>query len=275
MKILTAIFVALVSLLPAAALAAMTDWTEVKGGAVRLIAAGPSEGGHYLAGLEFLLEPGWHTYWRHPGESGIPPQISFQGSSNLKAVEVLYPTPKRYSDGFSESIVYHDGIVLPLRIEAEDAARPVSVSMDLFFGVCSDICVPGDATMTLELRPQSERDALAERLIERDLDTVPTPQGSAGHEQLRVTSVALDPSGSLRIEAETGGAAEPDLFAAGPEGSFIGLPKPADDPNGTSVWTLSTKGLATTREDQTLRLVLTAGDQAVEHLVPIHPDWVR
>lgn len=263
------------SLLPAASQAATTGWTEVKGGAVRLIAVGPPENGQYLAGLEFLLEPGWHTYWRHPGESGIPPQISFDGSTNVKAVEVLYPAPERYNDGFSESIVYHDGIVLPLQIAAEDAARPVSLSIDLFFGVCSDICVPGDAAMTLQLGPDSDRDALAERLIRRDLDNVPLPSGASSGEKLQVTSVSQEPDGRLRIEARIGDLADPDLFAAGPEGSFIGLPKAADNADGSATWTLSTKGLATTPDDQTLRLVLRAGGTAVEHLEPISPDWVR
>ena len=73
------VFIALVScLVSGRGHAAMTDWAEVQGGAVRLIADGPLHEGHYLAGLEFLLEPGWHTYWRYPGEAGIPPQISIE-----------------------------------------------------------------------------------------------------------------------------------------------------------------------------------------------------
>eukprot|EP00903_Cladosiphon_okamuranus_P001086 g1084.t1 len=275
MRHLIAFWVVLTLFLPASAQAAMTDWTEVKGGAVRLIAAGPMDNGSYLAGLEFLLEPGWHTYWRHPGEAGIPPQISFDGSVNVKKTDVLYPAPERYNDGFSESIVYHDGIVLPIWIEPETPGQPVSVSIDLFFGVCSDICVPGDATLTLELGPDAERDTLAEKLIRRDLDNVPTLSNTSDETGLKVTSVKYDQSGTLRIDAEFGELAEPDLFAAGPEGSFIGLPKPASGENGKMTWTLSTKGLATTPEDQSLRLVLRAGGKAVEHLEPILPTWVQ
>ena len=273
MKHLIASIALLAGLLPAAAQAAMTEWTEVKGGAVRLIASAAQEDGHYLAGLEFLLEPGWHTYWRHPGEAGIPPQISVDGSQNLKALDVLYPVPERYNDGFSESIVYHDGIVLPIRVLPEDPTAPVTVKIDLFFGVCSDICVPGDAVLTLELSPSGEPDALAERLIRRDLAAVPQPQASEG---LRITSVALDGSGTgLRIEADTAGLENPDLFAAGPEGSFIGLPKPLGQDSGKIAWSLSTKGLAMTEDDKTLRLVLSAGGSAVEHLEIIPDAWVN
>jgi len=272
MKHRAALLALLMSLFMPAAQAAMTDWTEVKGGAVRLIAAGPPEDGRYLAGLEFLLEPGWHTYWRYPGEAGIPPQLSIDASQNVKALDVLYPVPERYSDGFSESIVYHDGIVLPLQIEPRSADEPVTLSMELFFGVCSDICVPGDAALTLELSPQSESDALAARLIWRDLDNVPGPAGATGP---KVTGVAHSKADqTLRIEAEIGDVPEPDLFAAGPVGSFIGLPKPAGLQDGRAVWTLSTKGLATTAEDQTLRLVLSAGGTGIEHLETIAPEWL-
>jgi len=273
MKNFAAFLTLIALLLPAPVRAAMTDWTEVQGGAVRLIATGPMSEGHYLAGLEFLLEPGWHTYWRSPGEAGIPPQISIDGSTNVKTIEVLYPVPERYSDGFSESIVYHDGIVLPLLIAPAKTDQTVSLSVDLFFGVCSDICVPGDAALALELSSDMQEDGLADRLIRRDLAAVP---GKATNDDFRIHSVELAHGGdTLRIEAEVGDGAEADLFAAGPDGSFIGLPEPADRSGTSAVWTLSTKGLATTDTDSTLRLVLSAGGKAIEHLAPIAPEWVK
>lgn len=272
MKRLFALAALILPVLPVPGFAAMTDWTEVHGGAVRLIAPGQIEDGQYLAGLEFLLEPGWHTYWRYPGEAGIPPQISSEGSANVEALEVLYPAPERYSDGFSESIVYHNGIVLPLKITPADPGRPVSVSIDLFFGVCSDICVPGEAALALELSPTGETDALAARLIRRDLDNVPSASAS---DHLGITSVGPgDSPGMLSIEAEIGDAGETDLFAAGPEGSFIALPKLAGRTGTRALWSLSTKGLSTTEADDTLRLVLTADGKSVEHLAPIAPDWI-
>jgi len=272
MKHVTAFLTLIALLLPVPGRAAMTDWTEVQGGAVRLIASGTLKEGRYLAGLEFLLEPGWHTYWRYPGEAGIPPQISLDGSANMKALEVLYPAPERYSDGFSESIVYHDGVVLPLLIRPDDPDHVVSLSVDLFFGVCSDICVPGDASLTLDLSPTMDVDALADRLIQRDLDNIP----AAATDDFRIMSVGPgETDGTLRIEALVGGSQEADLFAAAPEGSFIALPKPAGHAAGKAVWTLSTKGLSTTQTDSILRLVLTVGGKAIEHLEPIRSDWLQ
>lgn len=253
--------------------AATTGWSEVHGGAVRLIATGPMEDGRYLAGLEFVLEPGWHTYWRYPGEAGVPPQITLAGSENVRDIEVLYPAPERYSDGFSESIVYHDGIVLPIRIVPEDPGRQVRFSIEVLFGVCKDICVPGDAALSLDLAPDTETDSLAERLIARDLAAVP---GAAKGGALEITAVALSGSNdSLRIEARVPVDSTPDLFAAGPAGSYIGLPKLVDRTGEKAVWRLSTNGLASNDSDRTLRLVLTAGDVAVEHLETIPTDWLN
>jgi len=261
------------ALATSAAQAAMTDWTEVQGGAVRLIASGPLKDGHYLAGLEFLLEPGWHTYWRYPGESGIPPQISIPDAGNVEDVEILYPAPERFDDGFSQSIVYHDGIVLPIRVIPGNPQEAVRFAVEVFFGVCNEICVPGDASLSLDLSPEAESDKLAAKLIARDLAAVPA--ANAGRD-LEITSVTRpENSDNLVIKARVPGAPSPDLFAAGPEGSYIGLPELTGEGNGEATWKLPTKGLSVTDGDSTLRLVLSAGGKAVERLQPIDPDWVK
>lgn len=266
---LTLFFALSVLCLPARA--DTTDWSEVHGGAVRLISAGPLDHDHYLAGLEFLLEPGWHTYWRYPGESGIPPQITITQSSNLKTFEVLYPAPVRYADGYSNSIVYHDGIVLPIRVVPEDPAQDVQVSLEVLFGVCKDICVPGDAVLSLDFAPSAKIDKLSSKLIKRDLDSVPQ---QATDQAPRIVSVTAS-GDRLVIVAEVENAPQPDLFAEGPEGSYIGLPKLAAQEDGTATWHLSTKGLAEPQGDQKLRLVLTTDRSPVEHLEPIDPAWLR
>jgi DsbC/DsbD-like thiol-disulfide interchange protein len=266
-------FAAALAFLTAPAHAAMTGWTEVQGGAVRLIASGPLKDGHYQAGLEFMLEPGWHTYWRYPGEAGIPPQIDTTASTNLKSTEVLFPVPERYDDGFSESIVYHNGIVLPLQIEPETLDQPVSLSLDVFFGICNEICVPGDASLTLNLVPDEQTDSLAQTLIARDLAAVPDAGPS---EDLQIKAVRLTASeDALEIEVQAPEGSSPELFAAAPEGSYIGLPKPSGQSSENFVWRLSLKGMKTTENDTDLRLVLSADGRAVEQLFAIEPAWLK
>ncbi|MET1413988.1 protein-disulfide reductase DsbD domain-containing protein [Roseibium sp. HPY-6] len=252
--------------------AAMTEWVEVHGGAVRLISSGPLDDGRYLAGLEFLMEPGWHTYWRYAGEAGIPPQISMTASENVAELDILYPVPERYHDGFTESIVYHDGVVLPFRITPNEAEKSARMEIEVFFGICKDICVPGDAVLSLDFQPDDSKDALASRLIERDLAAVPKAQPGNG---LEISSVTFDGSKFIIVETKVSGEAEADLFAAGPEGSYIGLPKFVEQAGDKRVWRLSTKGLKTSQYDDTLRLVLTSGGHAIEHLEAVPADWVQ
>lgn len=272
-KILMSAFLAIAGAISSAQ-AATSDWVEVHGGAVRLISSNVLEGGHYLAGLEFLLEPGWHTYWRYPGEAGIPPQITLTGAENVRSHKVLYPVPERYSDGFSDSIVYHDGIVLPITVEPVDPDRPVRLAIDLFFGICKDICVPGEAQLTLDLVPEDGRNELAEKLIRRDLAAVPGPPAANG---LAIERMALSPAddGFLEITVTVPNGRDHNLFAAGPDGSFIGLPERVSFNGDTAIWRLSTKGLRTTAPDQTLILVLTDGSSAVEHRETVDTSWVR
>ncbi len=271
-RIASTLFLALLTL-TSPSRAAMTDWTEVQGGAVRLIASGKLEDGKYQAGLEFLLEPGWHTYWRYPGEAGIPPQITLSDADNLEDLKVLYPVPEHYDDGFSRSIVYHGGIVLPMQVVPADPRDPVRLSVDVFFGICKDICVPGDASLSLDLTPGSEADTVAAKLIARDLAAVPLSDLNG---DLRITSVAASQDKtSLVIKASVAGAEAPELFVAGPEGSFIGLPELTGHSDGEAFWKLPTRGLSVSDDDNTLRLVLSAGGKAIEHLHPVDPAWVK
>ena len=88
------IFFGLALAAPAQALAARSDWAAADQAQLRLLlshaAAGPIEGG-----IEISLEPGWYTYWRTPGDAGVPPVFDFGGSRNVASVEVLYPAPER------------------------------------------------------------------------------------------------------------------------------------------------------------------------------------
>ncbi len=246
-------------------LAGVTGWTEIQGGAVRLLSAGQMENGSYRLGLEFSLEPGWHTYWRYPGEAGIPPLVSLENAGNVKSFEVRYPAPERYDDGFSQSIVYHNGIVLPIDAVPEDARKSGVFSIRVLFGICREICVPGEALLEMPFGPDENTDALAAKLIDRDLAAVPKPSGDNAP---RITNVTSD-DGYLLIDAETTVPGGADLFAEGPEGSFIGLPKPVGASSNSASWRLSKKGLQVSGADDILRLVLVDPAGAVYHLEPL------
>src|SRR5271163_3658962 len=128
--------VAVALCLPAGAHAQDTsDWDTQPHTAARLIPGSPvkTAGAAFLrAGVEIRLDPGWKTYWRDPGDSGVPPTLDFSGSENVKSVTVLWPAPERFPDGAGgNSIGYLDHVILPLRIAPEDAAKHSSVQLKL------------------------------------------------------------------------------------------------------------------------------------------------
>lgn len=250
--------------------AAGTDWTHVTGGAVRIISAGPLENGVYKAGLEFSLDQGWHTYWRYAGETGVPPSLDFSNSKNIDKVSVEYPAPRRYSDGFSTSIVYEDDVVLPILITPVRQDQPVEINASLFFGVCKDICVPGDAVFQMSLQPDAANDDLSKMLIDRDLALVPSKVSSESSGIVSIKREEGEKGPVLVIEAHVDAAIEePDLFAEGPEGSYIGVPRLRSRNGSTAIWTLPAYGLARQDNGSVLTLVLIEGTHARESQHPI------
>ncbi|MBA5778389.1 hypothetical protein H2509_14765 [Stappia sp. F7233] len=264
---LIACFLALASMVAQPAAAAVTDWTDVMGGRVRLIAAG-GDNGAYDAGLEFELEPGWHIYWRFPGESGVPTEADFQASTNLAAATLLFPAPERFYDGYSTAIVYHDQVVLPVRLEAEDKTRPVTLSADVRFGICREICVPAQAELSLILSPETAADEEMRAKLDAASKALPKPQNDAAP---RIASITGPGAGKmLRISVELADGSTPfDLFAEGAPGSYIEVPRLVEASGKSAVFELSTDGLLPNGDKAPLLLVLTHGDAAVEYRTEI------
>src|SRR2546430_2996659 len=89
--------------------------------------AGSRSGAVLLGGIAFQLDPGWKTYWRNPGDSGVPPRFDFSKSENIEAVTVLWPAPKKFDDGAGgHSLGYRDQILLPLPTAAKHSDKPLT-----------------------------------------------------------------------------------------------------------------------------------------------------
>jgi DsbC/DsbD-like thiol-disulfide interchange protein len=132
-----------------------STWESEQHAAARLIAgaAVQSAGAKWLrAGLEIRLDPGWKTYWRYPGDSGVPPSFDFAGSENVKSITSLWPAPEVFDDGAGgQSIGYAGDVVLPLRVLPEDAGKPTALRVKLGYAVCGNLCVPAQADLDLTL----------------------------------------------------------------------------------------------------------------------------
>jgi DsbC/DsbD-like thiol-disulfide interchange protein len=147
---------------------------------VRLLGALARDGGRLLAGVHVVLDPGWKTYWRVPGDSGFPPRFDWSRSANLAAAEVLFPAPARLSDGSGEILGYEHEVVLPVEVAPREASRPVDLALTLDFGVCERLCIPAQTSARLSIGRASPpaRDA---ELLNRHLARVPkaVPKGVA------------------------------------------------------------------------------------------------
>src|ERR1700722_7488939 len=149
-----------------------SPWQRSGHSAVRLL-AGSRSGSVLLGGVAIQLEPGWKTYWRSPGDSGVPPRFDFSKSENIEAVTVLWPAPTKFDDGAGgHSLGYHDQVVLPLRIVAKNADKPVTLRADINYAVCEKICIPVEANAELAFASVASTEDSA---LFAALDSVPKP----------------------------------------------------------------------------------------------------
>ncbi|UYV38418.1 protein-disulfide reductase DsbD family protein [Rhodobacteraceae bacterium D3-12] len=98
--------------------------------------------GRHMAGIEIKLAQGWKTYWRAPGDAGIPPLFDWSGSANLRNVTVNWPTPGVFHQSGARSVGYKNTVVLPITITPRRDGKPVRLSGTIDLGVCRDVCVP-------------------------------------------------------------------------------------------------------------------------------------
>ncbi len=136
--------------------------------------------GQRVSGLQLRLAPGWKTYWRVPGDAGIPPQFDWSGSRNLAGVTVQWPRPEIHDINGMRSIGYSGTVVLPLQIEANDPNQPVRLSAEIAMGVCESICIPVTITVTGQLAGAGRFDAR----IDDAIRTRPRRADGGGQQQV-------------------------------------------------------------------------------------------
>jgi len=132
-----------------------SPWVDLNSARARLL-AGPSPaapGKSYLVGVEIALADGWKTYWRNPGDAGVPPAFEWAASTNVAAVDVRYPAPARMHEPGAEVLGYKGAVIFPLEVVPKDAGKPVGLDLVVSLGICRDICIPAEAKLSLTLPP--------------------------------------------------------------------------------------------------------------------------
>ena len=211
---------------PAAAQSAIVAVTGVD-----LLGGWSQSDGTRVAALDIRLAPGWHTYWRVPGEAGIPPRFDWSGSSNLDTVSYEWPRPIVFKTGGLQSFGFADRLVLPLRLRPIDATAPIRLALNLDFGVCDDICVPAEADVgaTLALgEPEEGRAVIEAALADRPQTadeagvsgaTCSLAPGNDGYELIAEVTFAAAPATTPVSVLES---AQPDVWIGAPRSRIEG-----------------------------------------------------
>jgi DsbC/DsbD-like thiol-disulfide interchange protein len=242
-----------------------SPWQRDGHSAVRLL-AGSRSGAVLLGGIAFQLEPGWKTYWRNPGDSGVPPRFDFSKSENIEAVTVLWPAPTKFDDGAGgHSMGYHNQVVLPLRIVAKSADKPVTLRADINYAVCEKLCIPVQANAELAITSVASTEDSA---LFGALDTVPKPANIGDPNPLTIRDVKRDGKSAVLVDVVSPDAREVSLFVEGPTPDWA-LPVPKlleHSPPGVKRFAFALDGLPPGADaaGAALKLTLVGSDRSYE-----------
>lgn len=247
-----------------------SPWDPDQRSALRLIAGSTGIGASLLrAGIAMRIAPGWKTYWRYAGDSGLPPHFDFTGSENVKRVNVLWPVPRRFADGAGgNSIGYAGEVVFPLQIVPQDARRPVTLRLKAEYGVCEKVCIPASGKAQLQLNggPSSEDTAITEAERRVPKAAALGDPGPLSVRALRREIIASRQRVIIDVTARDGG--EVDLFAEGPTPQWsLPLPEPVESgPDGARRFAFDVEGVppGASIAGAQIKLTLVAGNDAIE-----------
>jgi DsbC/DsbD-like thiol-disulfide interchange protein len=265
----TAAALAALAAVPRAAPADAADasiWDGDARAAMRLVAGSAGADRAALhAGIELRLGTGWKTYWRYPGDSGVPPRFDFSKSTNVKSVAVRWPAPHRFTDENGASIGYKGGVLLPLDIVPADPKQPVTLRLTLEYAICEKLCIPAVGTGARAGPTPSSFD----RALATATSHVPREAALGDAGALAVRNIRHEP-GTSQVVVDIAAPDGPplDLFVEGPTDDWaLPLPEPiAGAAPGTRRFSFELDGLppGTTAAGATLRFTLISGDNAIE-----------
>lgn len=240
-------------------------WQQDAHSAVRLL-AGSRSGAVLLGGIAIQLQDGWKTYWRTPGDSGVPPRFDFSKSDNVEAVTVMWPAPRQFDDGAGgTSLGYKHQVVLPLRIVAKNPDKPLVLRADINYAVCEKLCVPVEAKAELAFASvaSTEDGALSEAL-----NAVPKPANIGDPNPVTIRDVKRDGKTNVVVDVSAPEAKDLSLYVEGPTPDWaLPVPKLAEHaPPGVKRFTFELDGLppGASADGAALKLTLVGDGKSYE-----------
>jgi len=233
---------------------------------LRVLNAGQS-GAVWHSGLLISMQHGWKTYWRVPGDGGVPPQFDWTGSENLETANVLMPVPHRFADENGEGIGYKSEVVFPVDVTPKDLSRPVMLALKMFYAVCNDICVPVQAEVKFRLDAESVSASDRFRLtVSRSAVPAAADPGA-----LSVVSMsAISEAGVPGLEVVLKGLQHPaatDIFVETGNSTYFRKPKLVSGNGDETVWHLVADqyGDKAPLQGKRVRLTIADGETGLVH----------
>ena len=213
-------------------------WAETAQTKVRLVSAVTGSGALQSVplGLQFILAPGWKTYWRSPGDAGLPVRVDWAGSANLAGADLAWPVPHRFTLFGLDTFGYQDEVVLPIAARPADPAKPLSLRLKVEYLVCEKICIPYSASLALDLPASAPAPSDFAQIIDRYRSRVPGDGSAHGLRLLAATAEGSEAKPRLVVSVDsTLPLQQPDLIVEGPASLYFPAPRVAIDRDGHHV----------------------------------------
>ncbi|MCF6369858.1 protein-disulfide reductase DsbD domain-containing protein [Rhizobium halophilum] len=188
---------------------------------MRLVALPPNADGIVRGALQIEPSPGWITYWKEPGDAGIPPQLLVSPGTEVGLRKLDYPVPKRIDNGSLRDIGYDHPVTLPFELSMKTAKSPLKVVVSAFIGLCRNICIPFQADFTLTLTSLEATPVQEAIVLATAQATLPEAQST----DFAVTHYRLTGNQKLHLKLKIPPAttAPPQVIVTGPHGyAFFG-----------------------------------------------------
>ena len=139
----------------------------------------------FYVGVRLQMQEGWHTYWENPGDSGSPFEATWTTDAGVIIENVSWPTPQTIPYPPLMTFGYEGDVVFPFQVFRSLDTTLTEISLDFDFLICADICIPEQATLTIDLTSASPSD-----LLDQAIDNLPTKlvttQSSISNNELKV-----------------------------------------------------------------------------------------
>ncbi len=207
-------------------MAASSAWYDAQGAQIKLVVDDvPDKNGVLRGAILVDLKPGWKTYWRDPGDAGVPPSLNISGSANATDAVLHYPPPVRFDEAGAWSIGYKKPVALAFTAQVQDTTKPVDLKTIVFLGVCKETCIPVQTEFELLTNPAV---GMSEADVSAAFAALPLPATA----DLRLTTAHLEGE-TLIVDADLPApGANAELFAASAHGWYLDVPLLESGPGG-------------------------------------------